>query len=220
MTLVKICGITNLTDALTCAHAGADMLGFNFYRKSPRYIAPEEARSIIEQLPEGIINVGVFVNEESPERVAEVANLAGVSTVQLHGDEPPAYCRALPIQFVIKALRVAPDFVPEDAARYETDAILLDRFTAELYGGTGETFDWSKARAARALVPKLFLAGGLNPQNVAEAVRFVRPYAVDACSSLERAPGLKDETRVRAFIVAAKSIMANDEKSALADVKE
>lgn len=220
MALVKICGITNLADALNCAHAGADMLGFNFYRKSPRYTAPEDARSIIEQLPVGIVSVGVFVNEENPERVAEMANLAGVTAVQLHGDEPPAYCRALQAHFVIKALRVREEFVPEDAARYETEAILLDRFSAGVYGGTGETFDWSAARAARAFVPKLFLAGGLNPLNVAEAVRSVKPYAVDACSSLERAPGLKDETRVRAFVVAARSVWTDDQEVASAEVEE
>src|ERR671939_2188044 len=128
MVLVKICGLTNLEDALVAVDAGAGALGFNFYRRSPRYFAPEEARRIVEQLPSGILTVGVFVNEESPEQVARLADAARVEAVQLHGDETPEYCRALRDHFVIKALRVGEDFVPERAAEYEADAIMLDAF--------------------------------------------------------------------------------------------
>lgn len=204
MTLVKICGITNLEDALACVEAGADMLGFNFYPRSPRHVAPAEARRITEQLPASVLSVGVFVNEESPGRVEEIAARAGVAAVQLHGDEPASYCRALGGRLVIKALRVSADFAPESASAYETQAVLLDAYSRDLYGGTGDVCDWSAARRVRALVPRLFLAGGLGPANVAGAVRAVAPYAVDACSLLERAPGLKDAGRVRDFVAAVR----------------
>ena len=204
MTLVKICGVTNLEDALLCVGAGADMLGFNFYPRSPRYVAPADARRITERLPTSVTSVGVFVNEGSPRRVEEIAAQAGVMAVQLHGDEPAAYCRALRGRFVIKALRVSPDFEPESALTCGAQSVLLDAYSKDLYGGTGDVFDWSAARAVRALVPRLFLAGGLGPENAAEAVRAVSPYAVDACSLLERAPGAKDAARVRAFVAAVR----------------
>ena len=216
MTLVKICGVTNLEDALLCVEAGAGMLGFNFYPRSPRYVAPEAARRITDGLPASVVSVGVFVNEESPRRVEEVASIAGVAAVQLHGDESASYCRALGDRFVIKALRVSADFVPESAASYETQAVLLDAYSKDLYGGTGDVFDWSAARRVRALVPQLFLAGGLGPHNVAEAVRAVAPHAVDACSLLERAPGLKDAGRVRAFVAAVRRADAEEAASASA----
>ncbi|MBC7929525.1 MAG: phosphoribosylanthranilate isomerase [Rubrivivax sp.] len=206
MTVIKICGITNLEDALACAEAGADMLGFNFYPRSPRYIAPVDALEITKRLPASVLSVGVFVNEESPEQVEEIAVRAGVAAVQLHGDESPSYCRAFGERPVIKALRVTKDFVPKVALSYETQAILLDGFSKDVYGGTGSVCDWSAARAVRALIPKLFLAGGLGPANVAEAMKVVCPYAVDACSLLERAPGLKDVGRVRAFVHAVRSV--------------
>jgi phosphoribosylanthranilate isomerase len=202
MTLVKICGITNLEDALAATQAGASALGFNFYRLSPRYIAPEKARLIVARLPPEILTVGVFVNESSPALVARIADVAGVTSVQLHGDETPEYCCALKERFVIKALRVGENFVPESALEFETQAILLDAFDAGLRGGTGRVIDWRLARQTRELVPRLFLAGGLGIENVAEAIREVHPYAVDACSSLESAPGRKSALSVRAFIAA------------------
>jgi phosphoribosylanthranilate isomerase len=204
MVQVKICGITNLEDALAALGAGADALGFNFYQGSPRFIEPEAARRIIERLPRRVLTVGVFVNEGGPEMVARIADRARVEAVQLHGDETSDYCRALRERFVIKALRVTEDFVPESAARYEADAVLLDAYAVESRGGTGRVIDWQKARRTRELVPKLFLAGGLAPENVAEAIRAVEPYAVDACSRLESAPGRKDTSRVNAFIAAVK----------------
>lgn len=204
MTLVKICGITTLEDARACTAAGADMLGFNFFPASKRYISPESARRIIEHLPPAITCVGVFVNEPSPERVSQLAATAGVSVVQLHGDEPPEYCRSVLDYQVFKALRVAPDFVATQAGDCGAETVLLDAFQTDGYGGTGHTFDWSMALAVRSLVPKLILAGGLTPGNVAAAVAQASPFAVDACSSLERAPGLKDAKLVRAFVAAAK----------------
>lgn len=204
MVLVKICGITNLADALAAVEAGADALGFNFYRRSPRYIASVEARGIIEQLPAGVLSVGVYVNEAEPETVARLAAEACVGAIQLHGDETPDYCRVLRESYVIKALRVDESFEPDDALEYETRAVLLDAFSAREYGGTGKAFDWSVAQRVGSLVPKLFLAGGLKPENVAEAIAVVRPYAVDACSSLEVSPGRKDAGRVRAFVRAVR----------------
>lgn len=204
MVLVKICGITNLADALASIEAGADALGFNFYRRSPRYIEPDAAREIIEQLPATVLCVGVFVNEAAPPEVARLADAAGVGAIQLHGDETPDYCRALKDRYVIKALRAGADFSPDGVTEYETQAILLDAFSAATYGGTGRTVDWSLARRTRELTPRLFLAGGLTPENIAGAIAAVSPYAVDACSGLESAPGRKDAARVRAFISAVR----------------
>lgn len=213
--LVKICGITNLKDAQMCIGAGADMLGFNFYPGSPRYIAPEEARRVIQELPSEVMSVGIFVNEASPEKVAGIADVAGVAAVQLHGDETPFYCQALRDRFVIKALRVQPGIMPEQISEYETEAILLDTFSSRARGGTGERFDWSAAQQAGQFVSKLFLAGGLTRENVTEAVGIVRPYAVDVCSSVESVPGQKDERRVAEFIAAAKKSVS--EKAAVSE---
>jgi phosphoribosylanthranilate isomerase len=202
---IKVCGITNLKDARAAIEAGADWLGFNFYTRSPRYISPADARKIIDALPESVQSVGVFVNEDAPETIARIADEAHLSAVQLHGDESNAYCRALMGErFVIKALLVGEGFAPEQALEYEVNAILLDAFDARAYGGTGRVVDWEVARRVRELVPKLFLAGGLSPENVAEAITVVEPFAVDACSGLESAPGLKDEARLRAFVRSAR----------------
>jgi phosphoribosylanthranilate isomerase len=200
MTRVKVCGITNLEDALAAVGAGAELLGFNFYARSPRYVTPSAARRVVERLPEGVECVGVFVNESAPEDVARVAREAGVGAVQLHGDETPEFCRGLAGLTTIKALRVGPGYSPEAAAGYPTDAVLLDAYVAGEWGGTGHTFDWALARRTREAVPKLFLAGGLNPDNVAEAVASVRPYAVDVCSGVETSPGRKSPHLLRRFV--------------------
>ena len=204
MVLVKICGITTLDDALAAVAAGADALGFNFYRRSARFIEPLEARKVIGQLPSEVLSVGVFVNEHTPEQVARVADEAGVGAIQLHGDESPEYCWALEGRRVIKALRVSDDFSPESAKEFRAEAIMLDAYDPKARGGTGRVFDWNIARRTRELVPRLFLAGGLSPENVREAIAIVGPYAVDACSSLESAPGRKDPRLVRAFIRACR----------------
>ena len=206
MTLVKICGITNLEDALMCAESGADALGFNFYRQSPRYIEPLVARQIINSLPKKILTVGVFVNEPTPATVVRIVTDSGVGAVQLHGDESPEYCRALGDRYVIKVLKPGTDFEPESALEYEVRAIMLDTFDPEIHGGTGRVFDWSIARKTRTLVPTLFLAGGLSPENVRDAVNAVNPYAVDACSALEVNPGKKDSSRVEAFVKGARDL--------------
>src|SRR5215213_638906 len=204
MTLVKICGITNLDDALAAVAAGADAPGFNFYKPSPRYITPSSAREIIEQLPPSVLTVGVFVNEESPARIAAEA---GITALQLHGDESPDLCRELAAdRYVIKALAVSDEFNIDAVKSYETEAIMLDTRHNNLRGGTGQVFDWSIAQQVRQLIPKLFLAGGLAPENVRAAIETVRPYAVDACSALEDKPGKKDHQRMRAFIEAVRSV--------------
>ena len=206
MTLVKICGITNLEDAVAAVAMGADALGFNFYKPSPRYITPQDAREIIEQLPGAILKVGVFVNEDSPDQVRQIANESGITALQLHGDESPDYCNELADQYIIKAFAVSNNFDMQKPERYHVNAIMLDTKHNTLRGGTGRAFEWSIAQQVSKTVPKLFLAGGLSPENVAAAIETVRPYAVDACSSLEDMPGKKNEERVRAFVRAVRSV--------------
>jgi phosphoribosylanthranilate isomerase len=217
MVKVKICGITNREDALSAVGAGADALGFNFWKGSRRYVAPRAAREIISELPPGILCVGVFVNEGAPADVVRTAREAGVGAVQLHGDETPEYCAAVRGFEVIKALRVRGDFRVERADAYRVDAILLDAFSDTEPGGTGRTFDWRLAAEARARLPKLYLAGGLTPENVGAAFERVRPYALDVCSGVESAPGRKDGERVRAFVEAARAAEAEDVKRAAPD---
>jgi phosphoribosylanthranilate isomerase len=207
MTFIKICGITNIDDALAAVTAGADALGFNFYRPSPRYVTPQTAREIIAKLPMSVLTVGVFVNEDSPKSVLNIANEAGITALQLHGDESPAYCRELAKErYVIKSLAVANDFDLQTVASYEVEAIMLDTKHFALRGGTGQVFDWSIAREVNSVVPKLFLAGGLSPDNIEEAIATVRPYAVDACSALEDKPGRKNHDRMRDFVETARNV--------------
>ncbi|HZM98309.1 MAG TPA: phosphoribosylanthranilate isomerase [Pyrinomonadaceae bacterium] len=206
MTFIKICGITNIDDARAAVAAGADALGFNFYNRSPRYIAPPAAREIVEQLPSSILTVGVFVNEETPESVKKIASEAGVTAFQLHGDESPAYCRELSDRYVIKTLTVSGDFDIDMVQHYDVKAIMLDTRDNNLRGGTGRVFDWSVAIEVNKVAPKLFLAGGLSPENISEAIELVRPYAVDACSALEDRPGIKNHDRMRAFVELARSV--------------
>jgi len=205
MTLVKVCGITNLEDALAALAAGADMLGFNFYARSPRCVETSVAWRIIEHLPEGVECVGVFVNEPSPEDVLKMASESGVSSVQLHGDETPEFCGAVRRKLTtVKALRVGEDYSVESASGFGADAILLDAYAPGAFGGTGHTFDWALARATREAVPRLFLAGGLKPSNVAEAIKSVNPYAVDVCSGVETSPGRKSFELMRDLVAAVR----------------
>jgi phosphoribosylanthranilate isomerase len=202
MTKVKICGITNLEDALLSAKFGADALGFNFYEKSPRYIAPENVREIIEHLPEKVLKVGVFVNE-SLDKIVEIAETAKLDALQLHGEETPEFARELKQKTnleIIKAFRVSPDFAPEYVLKYETDAILLDAYSPKEHGGTGETFDWEIAKKVQEIFPKMYLAGGLSHENVNRAIGEVKPFAVDACSCLELKKGKKDKINLINFI--------------------
>jgi phosphoribosylanthranilate isomerase len=193
---LKVCGLTSLEDARAAVDCGAEYLGFNFYPKSPRYIAPPSARAIIERFPDDIISVGVFVNESRPEDVVEILRLSGARMAQLHGDESPDYCASVGVERVIKALRVADDFEARRVLDYPASAILLDAFDPKLYGGTGRTANWAIAREAARLT-KIFLAGGLSPENIVEAIQAVEPFAVDVNSGVESAPGRKDVGRLR-----------------------
>ena len=197
---VKVCGLTSHEDAATALELGADTLGFNFYPPSPRYIAPEEAGKIIRRLPPAAVTVGVFVNVASPAALEREARCAGVRILQLHGDEPPEYCRQLTGWPLIKAVRIGADFQPQALADYPAvEALLLDRKDEVLFGGTGRTFDWGVA-AEIARLRRVILAGGLHAGNVAEAIRAVRPYGVDVCSGVESAPGRKDPVKLREFM--------------------
>lgn len=198
---VKICGITNLDDALCAVGNGADALGFNFYKKSPRYVAPGKAGEIIADLPPFVTPVGVFVNA-SEVHIDVVVKLAGLRAIQLHGDEPPEACLGHSVP-VIRVLRVGQDFDAETMPSYLVDTFLLDTAKTGSYGGTGKTFDWSRAKEAKAF-GRIILAGGLNPDNVAEAIDEVAPYAVDTSSGVEIEPGKKDHEKVRKFLEVAK----------------
>jgi phosphoribosylanthranilate isomerase len=196
---VKVCGITCYEDAALALDLGVDALGFNFYPPSPRFIGCEEAREIIHRLPPFAVTVGVFVNVATPDEVSTQARRAGVQVVQLHGNESPAYCRELSAWPLIKAVRIGSGGMPENLFDFPVQAILLDARDDRLFGGTGMTFDWRLARR-EGPVPKIILAGGLNTANAAEAIRCVRPYAVDVCSGVEGRPGRKDAAKLSAFM--------------------
>jgi len=202
---VKICGITNWTDAKRAVDAGADFLGFNFYAPSPRYIPPAKARQIARRLPKRVAKVGVFVNESEPTILA-IAHCVGLDRVQLHGDESPLMISHLRGKLgVIKALRAGKAFRPAEVSRYKnSSAILLDGFDRKLRGGTGKTLDWSLARRANRYA-RIFLAGGLTPENVADAIRTAQPYAVDVCSGVESKPGKKDPKKIQRLMAAIES---------------
>ncbi len=204
MVKLKVCGITSYEDASAAIDAGAEFLGFNFYAPSPRYISPETAREIIETLPPEIINVGVFVNEARPELVHQKMMLSGVSVAQLHGDEDEMYCRIVGASRVIKALRIGRKFDLESLTGFPASAFLIDAVDPKLFGGTGKTSNWDIARDI-AQVANVFLAGGLTPENIGEAIRAVRPFAVDVNSGVETYPGRKDKEKLQALQVALKS---------------
>jgi phosphoribosylanthranilate isomerase len=205
---VKICGITNWTDARRAVEAGAQFLGFNFYRPSPRYIQVAAARRIIRRLPDGIAAVGVFVNESEANMLA-IARRVSLDYLQLHGDEPPEQVARLKREIaVIKAIRVRDSFRPKQLDSFgRASAILLDGFDARRHGGTGRKFNWRLARGSNGS-RRIFLAGGLTPENVAEAIRVARPYAVDVCSGVEARPGRKDPARMVALMWAVKAAEA------------
>ena len=213
---VKICGITRLDDALAAAEAGADMLGFNFYERSPRYIAPPECARVVTSLRDrGLVTctVGVFVNAP-PEFVLSTLEMCALDLAQLHGDEPPAMLSLLD-ERAFKAIRPrTPAEARSAARRYTRDeagsralrqpALLLDAARAGQYGGTGATVDWSLARGLAATYP-ILLAGGLRLENVGEALRMVRPWGVDVASGVELAPGRKDHKKVAQFVAAVRN---------------
>ncbi len=195
---VKVCGITSLEDALAAVSEGVDALGFNFYPSSPRYVDPERVRGIVSRLPPFVVSVGLFVNVPEPREVERIARAASVQVLQLHGDETPEFCGELSAWPLVKVLRIGEGSIPGGFERYPVSAFLLDTRDDNLFGGTGRTFDWSLAAQIHKVRP-IILAGGLKPQNVARAIRAVRPYAVDVCSGVEAEPGKKDHRKLKAL---------------------
>jgi phosphoribosylanthranilate isomerase len=204
MVKIKICGITNLKDARQALESGASFIGFNFYKRSPRYITPSAALRILRRLPKKVKSVGVFVNE-SEERMLAVARRAGLDYLQLHGEESPGTVARLKRTFlVIKAIRVRDSFSTRQLIPYkQASAFLLDGFDHRRHGGSGKTFRWDIARRAKR-AGRIFLAGGLTPGNVGAAIRSAKPYAVDVCSGVEAKPGKKDPVLVNDFMRAVR----------------
>jgi phosphoribosylanthranilate isomerase len=207
---IKVCGITRPEDGLLAAEAGVDAVGFVFYPMSPRRVEAARAAEIARELPPLVTRVGVFV-DASRDDMARVADEVGLDVLQLHGDEPPETLEGLPRR-PLKAVRVGAGFSPEDALRYGSAAgVVVDtRLVGQtaMPGGTGAPFDWTLVRGLRDQVTFLMLAGGLSPDNVAEAIAEVRPHAVDVSSGVERLPGRKEPARVRAFVEAVRAAEA------------
>ena len=205
---VKICGITNLEDALNAVNLGADFLGFVFYKKSPRYISIPDAKKIIGSLPKSIGTVGVFVN--APESSVKItAKKCNLDYVQLHGDEDASYCKKLAGSGkkklkIIKAFRIKNAESLKDLTGYEVDAYLLDAFDEKIRGGSGKNFNWNLLSKIKNLDLNIILSGGLNPKNVKKLIKRFKPYAVDVSSGIERTAGKKDYRLMRDFIFAAK----------------
>ena len=215
---IKICGITNVDDALSAARAGADAIGLNFYTRSPRCVGPDAARRIVEALPAGLVKVGLFVNSPA-DAVCRLFDDLQLDLIQLHGDEPPEFLPQLGGRPVMRVFRIGPEGLRPitdylDRCR-ALDAlpglVLLDALVAGEYGGTGKTADWAAAKqyAAQPNVPPLILAGGLTPQNVADAIQSVRPAGVDVASGVESHPGRKDPAAIVAFVQAARTAFAS-----------
>lgn len=191
---VKICGITNLTDALAAVEMGADILGFNFYRKSPRYIEPARAIEIIDKIPAFVDTAGIFVNADA-HTIHELTHVGSLNWIQLHGDETPEFCDQFTAWNLrtIKAIRVKSKESLTQAQQFHTSALLLDAFNPDLYGGTGERFDWA---LVKDFSYRIFLAGGITPDNITEALEN-RTYGVDICSGIELEPGKKDHKKMQ-----------------------
>lgn len=200
---VKICGITDQADALAAAEAGADALGFMFFDQSPRAITVSDAAEVIKALPPHLMKVGVFVNP-TEELVLRAIGECGLNLLQFHGEEAPDFCTQFGLMSM-KAFRIRDAESLETLARYSTDAWLLDAYSSKGRGGTGETFNWDLALTAKKSGKLIFLAGGLTPENVGEAVRKVNPFGVDVSSGVESAPGKKDSAKMKAFVTAAKA---------------
>lgn len=201
---VKICGITNVPDALAAIEAGADMVGLMFYDQSPRHVSMDQAAEIAAQIPPFVARVGVFVNP-AVDLVMSAIRTCGLNILQFHGEEAPDFCTRFGLMSV-KAFRIRNAESLKALTDYPTDAWLLDACVPGQLGGTGAIFNWDLAIEAQKLGRPIFLAGGLTPGNVTEAVNSVRPYAVDVSSGVEASPGKKDHAKVRAFIQAARRV--------------
>ena len=198
MTRIKICGITNKEDALEAAHLGVDALGFVF-APSPRRVIPGMVQEIAELLPPFISRVGVFVNEEK-EKVEKIVNSCHLTTLQFHGEESSSYCRGFREE-IVKAFSIKDASVLGKISKYEVDAYLLDSYSPSRHGGTGKTFDWDIARKIKEFGIPIILSGGLDPDNVKEAIERVRPYAVDVGSGVEAREGKKDPEKLKSFVM-------------------
>ncbi len=202
-TQVKICGLTSVADGLAAAGAGADMIGLMFYDGSPRHVSLATAGEISRALPPFVLRVGVFVNPE-PDLVLRAIAECGLNLLQFHGAEDSDFCTQFGVMS-LKAIRVRSAESLQTLGDFHTDAFLLDAYSPSGLGGTGEKFNWDLAIEAQKFGKPIFLAGGLTPENVADAVRQVRPFAVDVSSGVESAPGKKDAAKVRAFIAAVRA---------------
>ena len=205
ITKVKICGITNYDDAMAAMEMGADMLGFNFYRKSPRYVRPEQAAGIIKRLPAFIDVAGVFVNS-SLDEVREIAAQCQLDWIQLHGEENTEFCGWLAYDSAktMKALRIKTADDLRQVDNYSTDAVLLDAYDPKRYGGTGMTFDWN---IIGRIERRIFLAGGINPSNAVAALE-LGVYGIDVCSGVEAEPGKKDHQKMKALFDSIRHLRA------------
>ncbi len=200
MTRVKVCGITSSEDALCAVRLGASALGFVFYEKSPRFVTPSEAKEIIRQIPPFVTKVGVFVNAGA-DYLREAKDIAGFDVYQFHGDETPEFCATFSEDY-IKAIRVKDSGSLDAVELYDTDAFLFDTYSPDAYGGTGENFSWDVLSGRKLEGEFVILSGGLNPDNVRDAIRAVGPYAVDVSSGVESSPGIKDHAKLERFMEA------------------
>ncbi len=202
MTWIKICGVTNIEDALKVVELGADALGFVFYEKSPRKVTIKKAKEIIDSLPKEVVKVGLFV-DELEEKVSEITSYCNFDILQFHGDETPDYCKKFP-QKIIKAFRIKDKESLVDIPKNDVVYYLLDAYSEELPGGTGRTFNWDLAKEAKKFDRPIILSGGLNPENIIEALEKVSPFGVDVSSGVESSPGKKDHKKLEEFIAKVK----------------
>ncbi|MEK9727511.1 MAG: phosphoribosylanthranilate isomerase [Candidatus Margulisiibacteriota bacterium] len=202
---IKFCGITNQNDAKNAVALNVDAIGLIFYKHSPRYISPEKVEEFIFDIPAFIHTVGVFVDEDY-DTIIEIANRCKLSTIQLHGNEPPSFCTQFHLP-TIKAIQVKTEDDIQKIPQYKgcVNGILLDTKVENIHGGTGKTFDWGLALAAKEYDAPLILSGGINEENIGKAVKMVNPYGIDICSGIEKEPGLKDYNKMKKIIEGIKN---------------
>jgi len=199
---IKICGITNFEDALKAVDLGVDIIGFNFFKRSPRYILPKDAAKIIKKLPCFIYSVGVFVNDD-PKYINKTIDITGIQALQFHGNETSEFCDQFDYP-LIKAFRVRNKASFKEIPKYNVDAYLLDTYEARKFGGTGKTFNWKLVKSLKKTSLPIFISGGLNPKNVVQAIKVTNPYAVDVNSGIEKFPGKKDPKLMKEFVYKAR----------------
>ena len=203
MVKVKICGITNIEDALDAVKAGCDALGFAFFKKSPRFVTVEKVKEIVARLPKDVVKIGVFVNA-SEKAIKKIAKACKLDILQFHGEESPEFCKKFKKYKIIKAFRIKDNLDLKKILRYDTFAYLFDTYVPSAHGGTGRRFNWNLVTEHPHLKQTVFLSGGLTDKNVRKAINIVHPAWVDVCSSVELIPGKKDHRKVKKFIEAAK----------------